>query len=85
MSDSNQLHGVGASPGIAVGPVVTAITATVTLEGIDDPIPAITESAGRVSQKLSSLSADAKAAGREEAGEVLGCLLYTSPSPRDRG
>lgn len=72
MSDSNQLHGVGASPGIAVGPVVTAITATVTLEGIDDPIPAITESAGRVSQKLSSLSADAKAAGREEAGEVLG-------------
>ena len=72
MSDSNQLHGVGASPGIAVGPVVTAATTAVTLDALDDPIAAITASAGRVSEKLASLSADAKSAGRDEAGDVLG-------------
>jgi len=68
---SSELHGVGASPGIAVGPVVSVAAAEVTLTALDDPIPAITESASRVSAKLSSLSADAKAAGRDEAGDVL--------------
>lgn len=72
MTETTQLHGVGASPGIAVGPVVTALVSAVTLDAIDNPIPAITASAGNVSKKLASLSAEAKAAGRDEAGDVLG-------------
>ena len=71
MSSRSELQGVGASPGLAVGPVVAVGAVEVTLTELDDPIPAIQASATRVSAKLSSLSDDAKAAGRDEAGDVL--------------
>lgn len=66
-----EMHGVGASPGVAVGPVVAISTEAVTLENLDDPIAAITASSGAVATKLRDLSAKAQGDGRDEAADVL--------------
>lgn len=71
MTDMTNLQGVGASPGIAIGPAVTISTGEVTLSDIAEPMPAIEAAAGRVSERLSQLSKDAREAGRDEAGDVL--------------
>ena len=68
MSD---LAGVGASPGVAIGPVVVVGSDSVTLDQIDDPIPQLETSAANVSAKLGALADDARSAGREAAGDVL--------------
>ncbi len=66
------LAGVGASPGVAIGPVVVVDGGDdITLDRIDDPLPKLEVSAGNVSKSLAALSQDARGAGREEAGDVL--------------
>ena len=64
-------HGVGASPGIAVGPVVAITTEEVELDTIDDPSAAIEASSANVSAQLAALSASTRESGREEAADVL--------------
>lgn len=66
-----ELHGVGASPGIATGPVVALVHEDVTLDQIADPVSAITASGSAVSAQLSALSVSARESGREEAADVL--------------
>lgn len=71
-----ELHGVGASPGVAVGPVVAISTEEVTLEDIDDPKAAIAASSSSVASKLRELSSKARGDGRGEAADVLQAQSY---------
>lgn len=64
-------HGVGASPGIAVGPVVAITTEAVELDTIADPSAAIEASSANVSAQLGALSASTRESGRDEAADVL--------------
>ena len=74
MTEANatpDLHGVGASPGIAVGPVISIDAGEVTVDHIADPLQAIAASAARVSTQLAQLSEQTKTAGRDDAADVL--------------
>ena len=66
-----EIMGVGASPGIAVGPVVAITTEEVTLEATDNPIDAIATSGAAVATNLKALSEKARGDGRAEAADVL--------------
>lgn len=66
-----ELHGVGASPGVATGPVLALTQDDVTLGEIDDPGAAIAASGTAVAAQLSALSDSARANGRDEAADVL--------------
>lgn len=65
------IRGVGASPGVALGPVITIDVASIELPEIDEPLVAIAASSSAVSAHLSALSASTRAAGREDAADVL--------------
>jgi len=66
-----ELHGVGASPGVAIGPVVAITTDDVALADVGAPLEAIATSGAAVAEKLRALSATARESGREEAADVL--------------
>lgn len=65
------IRGVGASPGIAFGPVITIDVASVELPHLDEPLVAIAASASAVSAHLSELSESTRTSGREDAADVL--------------
>ncbi len=65
------MRGVGASPGIALGPVITIDVASVELPPLDEPLVAIAASASAVSAHLSALSDTTRASGRDDAADVL--------------
>ncbi len=75
------MDGVGASPGVAIGPVVSVIVEAVELTDIEDPLTSIGESATRVSAKLKDLSAQTRDAGREDAADVLQAQSLMAEDP----
>lgn len=75
------MDGVGASPGVAIGPVVSVIVEAVELTEIENPLASIEESASRVSTKLKELSAQTREAGREDAADVLQAQSLMAEDP----
>lgn len=75
------MDGVGASPGVAIGPVVTVAVEAVELTNIENPIESISASAGRVSAKLKELSTQTREAGREDAADVLTAQSLMAEDP----
>lgn len=68
---TREMKGVGASPGVAVGPVVAITTESVTLDAIENPVDAIGASGAAVASNLKALSEKARGDGRAEAADVL--------------
>ncbi len=68
---ATSIRGVGASPGIALGPVITIDVETVELPELAEPLVAIAASASAVSTHLSRLSESTRSSGREDAADVL--------------
>lgn len=75
------LEGIGASPGIAVGPIMTLMTAEVELPHFDDPKAAIRDAMTTVAGNLEALSGKAREAGREEAASVLVAQSHMAQDP----
>ena len=75
------MGGVGASPGVAIGPVVSVVVESVELTDIENPIDAIGASATRVSAKLKQLSDQTREAGRDEAADVLQAQSLMAEDP----
>lgn len=73
--------GVGASPGIAVGPVISITTEAVELPSIAEPLEAISSSAAAVSAHLSALSDTTRSSGREDAADVLNAQSLIAEDP----
>lgn len=78
---STSILGVGASPGIAVGPVISITTSAVELPPITEPLDAIASSATSVSAHLSTLSDTTRAAGRDDAADVLNAQSLIAEDP----
>ena len=75
------MDGVGASPGVAIGPVVSVVVESVELTDIENPIESIGASATRVSEKLKELSVQTAEAGREDAAAVLQAQSLMAEDP----
>lgn len=75
------MDGVGASPGVALGPVVAVAVESVELTDISNPIESIGASADRVSAKLKALSEQTREAGREDAADVLTAQSLMAEDP----
>ena len=75
------ISGVGASPGVAIGPVVSVIVDSVELTDIENPIESIGASATRVSAKLKELSEQTREAGRADAADVLQAQSLMAEDP----
>lgn len=75
------MGGVGASPGVAIGPVVSVVVEAVELTDIENPIESIGASATRVSQKLKELSDSTREAGRPDAADVLQAQSLMAEDP----
>ena len=66
-----EIRGVGASPGIAIGPVEVIETQAVVLHPVEDPVLAVAAAQVRVRDRLAALADSSEASGGREAGEVL--------------
>jgi len=66
-----EIRGIGASPGIAIGPVVLIETQAVVLHDLDEPIPALKAAQARVRDRLTTLASSAERSGGQEAAEIL--------------
>ena len=75
------MDGVGASPGVAIGPVVSVAVESVELTDIPNPVESIGASATRVSAKLKDLSEQTRAAGRDDAADVLQAQSLMAEDP----
>ena len=64
--------------------VVTRSSKHVFVQVIDDVAGNTLVSASTMEAELREMSGD-KTAKAARVGTIIGCLLYTSPSPRDRG
>ena len=75
------ISGVGASPGVAVGPVVSVAQEQVELTDLENPIESIGASATKVSATLKQLSEQTREAGREDAADVLQAQSLMAEDP----
>ncbi len=75
------IDGVGASPGVAIGPVVAVSVEEVELTDLANPIESIGASAARVSAKLKELSTQTREAGRDDAADVLNAQSLMAEDP----
>ncbi len=76
-----QLQGVGASGGIAIGPVVRLEDEEFVVDDVDNPIEALTESCKEVSLELEVLGKAATSMDRIDAAEVLGAQSMMAQDP----
>lgn len=73
--------GVGASPGIAVGPVVAVRAVEIVVPDVADPSAALTSAMDRAQKHLSELSSHAAENGNQEAAEVLNAQSLMAEDP----
>ena len=90
------IRGVGVSPGVVVAPALIVQwdfpevpDRAVRPDQVEDEVKRLREAVGEVVAHLNELGQKVlRRAGPEEArifdAQILICLLYTSPSPRDR-
>lgn len=75
------LMGIGASPGIAVGPILTMSVAEIVLPHFNDPKAAIRQAMSNVAANLEALAIKATDAGRTEAAAVLNAQGLMAQDP----
>ncbi len=75
------LQGIGASPGVAYGPLVVLRDEVVELPTFDDPSAAVAAAMPEVAASLSARSASATERGQDEAGQVLQAQALMAEDP----
>ncbi|MGI9605815.1 MAG: phosphoenolpyruvate--protein phosphotransferase [Acidimicrobiales bacterium] len=75
------LRGVGASPGVAIGPVVALVEEEVDVPELPEPFAAVTESTAAVASQLTALAKNALSRDRHEAADVLQAQALMAEDP----
>ncbi|MEM9651575.1 MAG: phosphoenolpyruvate--protein phosphotransferase [Actinomycetota bacterium] len=81
MAEPVALQGVGAAPGVVVGPVLVIDLVEVVVPDLPDPDQAFADAAVAVQQDLAALAAQAKGRGRDEAADVLTAQSQMAEDP----
>lgn len=77
----NKVSGIGASPGIAIGPIKTISQVEVELPEFDNPKAAVKQAMEDVAANMLVLAGKARDAGRGEAAEVLSAQSLMAEDP----
>jgi len=75
------LQGIGASPGVALGPLVVLRDEAVELPAFDDPSAAVAKAMPEVAASLSARSTSAAERGQDEASQVLQAQALMAEDP----
>jgi phosphoenolpyruvate-protein phosphotransferase len=81
MADSQILSGIGASAGVAIGPVVLVETKAVAVPSIAEPVETFKTAVTDVAADLVELAADARERGSGEAAEILKAQSLMAQDP----
>lgn len=81
MAEQLTLQGIGAAPGVSVGPAVVLDAIDVVVPDLPNPAEAFAAAAAAVHTELVQLSASAKERGREEAASVLEAQSQMAEDP----
>ncbi len=80
-NESIALKGIGAAPGVSVGPAVIVDRVEVVVPDLPEPLQAFTAATEAVAKDLENLAATAKARDREEAASVLEAQALMAADP----
>ena len=81
MPGEHRVGGLGVSPGIARGPLVSLTLAVPTLPDLDDPHTAVRDAAARAEADLGALAVQLRDAGRDEGAEVVSAQALMAGDP----